>query len=948
MVIIMNNRNSLRSGTAFSMIALTCLTLMSAGCSDSKTDNTAKSDTNIADTAKLPRLSGAKEVYASPATTIFTSPQGVAPTADAIEKTLNAAGWQSYKAPHSAIHQDQTMKTLMLKKGAQALNVFINIAQAQNNAVNVQYSFIPLATDLPFTKDASDIEYSPDQPLLLLLTSDSIDKTLDFYRKEMTARGWSLWSAKANGKASADELPGTVHERGAYAHYITDKNPAVALVLTLQKQDDGKTRVEIKQWPIKVLESARMAYLNRDNTAPLAEVAKLPRLPGAKETERSKPDNTSYSVPGNLPAISAAIKSLLTADGWTFYVAPLDQPHSTWLTFIKGQQGLSVHFTISPGTNEVTTDQTTVSYNPTRLQFALPIPQDASDVIFDDRRPYLQLLSGSAADILRDFYTKKLAANDWAQLSNEAILAKWPHARLDTDATNGSTTYFIRGNDRPIMLTLRPRDNGKVLAEIMVPSFARSQTVEADSDLYGLPMLKPRGNAGGTNGTTRREVHAQIPASVDAVESFYRRELATRGWKEIPSSSPHTPDGIAINYEHAEGTATLHITRQHDMTVMSLEQNITKPSPKAEPSASGGSIDAMLREAQKMIREADNLSNAKPAPAQQPVNAPAESLQPLAGNQAPVPVPHNAEGIDFDGDDGKLEFSTPSSVKAVADFYRARLKGLGWRSEPSVINNSNMAQMNFNKSGRTVAFTIMRMGPVTNVSADGSGLKTTSANKSQNTSSGAPAAASQNLPPASDDDLTPEDREGLPVPKRRTSTGVTKTPFRRELNVSIPIDFKAVLDFYRRELGKRNWKEDNTAAPKETGSVTLRFSAPEGPGVLVLIQKADETNVILTLKLPEAAKKAGIAPPPGQAKILFGNILENASSLTFNGRTINVAAGAGTKAPDGPSLDVPPGKYKYSIKVPGRPTQSDEVEVGADETWGLMVGPGGILPLQAY
>jgi hypothetical protein len=45
---------------------------------------------------------------------------------------------------------------------------------------------------------------------------------------------------------------------------------------------------------------------------------------------------------------------------------------------------------------------------------------------------------------------------------------------------------------------------------------------------------------------------------------------------------------------------------------------------------------------------------------------------------------------------------------------------------------------------------------------------------------------------------------------------------------------------------------------------------------------------------------------------------------------------------------VPPGKYKYSIKLPGRPSESDVVEVGADETWGLMIGPGGVLALQAY
>jgi hypothetical protein len=36
------------------------------------------------------------------------------------------------------------------------------------------------------------------------------------------------------------------------------------------------------------------------------------------------------------------------------------------------------------------------------------------------------------------------------------------------------------------------------------------------------------------------------------------------------------------------------------------------------------------------------------------------------------------------------------------------------------------------------------------------------------------------------------------------------------------------------------------------------------------------------------------------------------------------------------------------IKLPGKPLQSDEVDLGADGAWGVMIGPGGVLALQAY
>ena len=94
------------------------------------------------DTSRLPRVAGAKEVFASPATTIFTSPDSVAQTADTLDKALAAGGWQKYVAPNTAYSQDPKMRTMSLKRGAQAISVFITVAPAQGNATSVQYSAI--------------------------------------------------------------------------------------------------------------------------------------------------------------------------------------------------------------------------------------------------------------------------------------------------------------------------------------------------------------------------------------------------------------------------------------------------------------------------------------------------------------------------------------------------------------------------------------------------------------------------------------------------------------------------------------------------------------------------------------------------------------------------------------------------------------------------------------
>ena len=198
---------------------------------------------------------------------------------------------------------------MSLKKGTQALNVFITIAPAQNNATSVQYAALPLKTDLPFTKDASNIEYSPERALLTLVTAEPVDKTLDFYRKELGARGWSMWSEKTNGKQPADGPSGVVHERGAYAHYITDKDPSVALVLTLQKAEAGKFKVELKQWPVGILaDLCTKVYVdsdNHDSRWPTSASCRASTAPRTTPAGRQK-DKVVYSVPGTLANTTAA------------------------------------------------------------------------------------------------------------------------------------------------------------------------------------------------------------------------------------------------------------------------------------------------------------------------------------------------------------------------------------------------------------------------------------------------------------------------------------------------------------------------------------------------------------------------------------------------------------------------------------------------------------------
>ena len=668
------------------------------------------------------------------------------------------------------------------------------------------------------------------------------------------------------------------------------------------------------------------------------DASQLPRIAGATdEPGRSSPDKTVYSVAKRLAETSATVKTLLGADGWKPYIEPLEKEHSTLLAFKKGKQGLSVSYTIQVGKNEKTSERTTVYYSPAHINFALPFPDDGTEIVFDQNRPYLNAMSAAPVDALLNFYSKELPPAGWQPVPAADVAAKFPNAKVDEKAA-----YFTRGGQRVIALSLR-RDGDKTNVEIRVPPFALPQTLEAGSGYYGLPSPKLIKSAGATDGRPERTMFAHVPAEIDTVLAFYRRELAARNWKEEAQGSVLTPDQVVLNYTPPEGKAVLKLTHKYDLTIVSLVQQVPKPPVTAPPSGGMSSIDAMMKQAEQMMRGAaadipGGLNPPAAPPASQNSGAP---LRALADNKAPVPVPDNAEDVDFDSGDGKLEFSSPSSVKAVADFYRSAMKQQGWQSRSSVINNANMVVLNFAKGRNGVSFTIMKMGPKTNVSADGAGLKVAGA-----PSDNKAAAADDAFKPTADDMIV-EESAGLPVPKRHTMTVGTSTPFRREMNANVPMSVADMAGFYRGELGKMKWKEEGGAATAPDRA-TLRFSAPEGPAVLKIERKNNETNILLVVKNPGAAAQAGIAPKPGQAKVLFGNILPGESTLTFNNKPIRVKGGAGTKAPDGPSLDLKPGKYKYSIKPAGKAAMTEVIEVGADETWGLMIGPGGVLALQAY
>jgi hypothetical protein len=690
----------------------------------------------------------------------------------------------------------------------------------------------------------------------------------------------------------------------------------------------------------------------------MVDVRTLPRLEGAvEEAARTEPHSLRYGVPTAVAITSAATRKLLAGSGWMQYLRPMDEASSS-LLFKKGQQGLDVSFTQGLGRP----DQSVVYYTATRLGANVPFPDDATDILFDDRRPYLSCFTAVPVEASLDFFRKALAASGWLPLSAADAAADWPNAGFDDKIANGARAYFSYANrdggyrQPPIMLSLRHRDDGRTSVEIRVAPFALPQNLELARESAGLPVPDhtPSSGSSGDSDSVRRTVQGMSVADIPAVLAFYRRELAARGWKEEANGSAVTPDEAVLNFSSPDQTATLRLSRKYDLTILNLATQMTQAALAARARAKKDADDKFMSDADAMAKSmmaADEVRRAAQA-----TNLSDAPLRARADPTTPVPVPENAENIQFNGADGKLEFDSASTVKALAAFYRAVLKPQGWKEQPSVINKPTMVVMEFSRGGKELSFTAMQMGPKVNVSADGSGLVTANARPgAASASAGAKTSAAPSANAVAQD-LEAEPDSALPVPKQHSMSSLgtgklpgTETAIRRELNASVPAELGAVLAFYRGELGKRGWKESAERAVVKPDQVQLAFASPDGPATLKLGRSDGETTVNLALKIPAAAAKGDIIPKPGQARLMFVNVGDSEAALTINKQTIKIAPGAGGPHAKGPTLDLPPGKYQYSLKVMGHPAQANSIEVAADDTWGLMVAPdGAVMPLQVY
>ncbi len=201
--------------------------------------------------------------------------------------------------------------------------------------------------------------------------------------------------------------------------------------------------------------------------------------------------------------------------------------------------------------------------------------------------------------------------------------------------------------------------------------------------------------------------------------------------------------------------------------------------------------------------------------------------------------------------------------------------------------------------------------------------------------------------------LVADSYDGLPVPEGHEGMHSQGSPFRKQTTTTVVAELSAVVDFYRSEMVSGEWgqwKENTAEAKVEQRTAKLAFTGPTGSLNVQLEANGKQAAITLVSRDSQAAKAAGLLPASGKARLFVANESARAAVITINKREYTIAAGAGANDPKtGFNWEVLPGNFTVEVKPAGGQVQSETLELGADETWGVIVNEsGGYLTIQIY
>ena len=317
----------------------------------------------------------------------------------------------------------------------------------------------------------------------------------------------------------------------------TTKNRRWRLCSPMQHADAGKIKVELNEWPIGIL--AKPDCRNGGNNGAAVDVSHLPRLEGAKENaDRTSSDQRElFRFAARSQDTIAATKKLLARRRLEAICGALEEPTRLGMDLQEGWARVVGVFHDSAGKDDRTSEVRRRLLADAAAFADLPFPDDATDIVFDANRPYLNCVTAGTVEATLDFYRKELGAAGWLPLSAAEAAAQWPNAKLDgKPPTARSLISSAKSNGRSCFrcnaaMTARPMSKSRS------PPFAEMQDLEAGQDDFGLPTPKRSKSVW----RYRRPDHARGARPVPPKSAPCWRSIAANLPRAIGKKRPRAP-----------------------------------------------------------------------------------------------------------------------------------------------------------------------------------------------------------------------------------------------------------------------------------------------------------------------------------------------------------------------------------------------------------------------
>lgn len=346
--------------------------------------------------------------------------------------------------------------------------------------------------------------------------------------------------------------------------------------------------------------------------------------------------------------------------------------------------------------------------------------------------------------------------------------------------------------------------------------------------------------------------------------------------------------------------------------------------PAVPPAATVQNTPTATAEAPTATPSPEPTSTSIPEPTSTPTAPPEQSDSGAIVTIADWPTPPEALDVEISGD--TLSFHTPLSLADVAGFYRpvydllgldagcledvADYTSVSCSTSTGDVSINFFAYTGFEDTQVEIEFTNYALAPTEDTG-----------------------------------ELAAVDQDGLPLPDDYTGYSSESSDFLQTLTFTSPSSIETLVPFFQTELAALGWTEEDASQSED--SATLSFSGAGGQ-LIVSLQAGDETEVVMTRRDRAAAEEAGILPPAGLARLYLVSFSTDELTVSIDGQTIQVPPEAGMESPDdAPTLDLAPGTYDVTTTTAGG-SVTDQITIGADETWALLLDEMGALPLQMY